>query len=99
MYRATPGTRIAAGAAATVPVRVVVGESATVSLDVTWAVAGVTVSWDQDTLVASWPANPDMADVCYRVAASGRGRRGRARLALQPGDEGPAQGVPHRSAA
>jgi hypothetical protein len=67
VYRAAPGTRLAAGAAVSVPVRVVAGESATVSLDVTWEVAGVTVSWDQDTLVASWPAKPDMADVRYQV--------------------------------
>lgn len=67
VYRAAPSVTTAAGAAVSVPVRVEAGKDATVSLDVTWDVAAVSVSWDKDTLVASWPSKPDLKGVRYQL--------------------------------
>ncbi|MBM3259309.1 MAG: hypothetical protein FJY99_06145 [Candidatus Sericytochromatia bacterium] len=67
VYRAAPDVTTAAGAAVSTPVRVEAGKDAMVSLDVTWDAAGISLSWDKDTLVASWPAKPDLPGVQYQL--------------------------------
>jgi hypothetical protein len=66
VYRAAPDVKTAAGAAVSVPVRVESDKDSMVNLDV-WDVAGVNLSWDQDTIVASWPGKLALPGVQYQL--------------------------------